>query len=1415
MAQNNRFVSLANLLSLLIYGTGLLGLSQLIASGCSSSDWLIVLSSGVGAIGLFGLVTTILLLRRISAAPTPPAVLNEKVQSLSHQLLSVNQQLQDSEARFRTSIETMLDCFGIYTAIRDEQGQILDFRVQFVNQSACLNHQMTLEEQVGKGLCELLPVHRGSGLFDEYCRVVETGQPLVKNALFYEDQDGECRLARAFDIRVAKLGDGFVATWRDVSARQQIEEELRHSEARLRSILENMPVMLDAFDDAGTIIAWNQECERITGYTAAEVIGNVGIMEQLYPNSQYCQQQTAQWNQRGDDYRNWEWDLTCKDGSTRTIAWSNIAAACSVPGWATWGVGVDVTERKQTEQALTQANERFRLAMAAINAAVYDWDLEHDRVDRSEGMSHLFGFSEEAIGAESAWWMQLIHPEDVEATRHKLQQALQQDERYSLEYRVCNQQGEYIDVHDQGLILRDATGRVVRVVGSTTDIRERKQAEAALRQSEATARARAAELEAFMEAVPAGVWIAHDPQCHHVTPNRAAYEMMRRSPDSVMTATPSDGEYPFQFKIQQAGQDVGPNDLPMQLAGRTGQLVSGEFEFVFEDGDVCSLYGKAVPVRYESGEIRGVIGAFLDITSRKQAEAALQQSEERLQLALRGAKQGIWDWNLQTQQLTWDDRCKEIFGFPSDFPITYEGHIHALHPDDRERVIAATLDALRNSGEFEQEYRTFWPDGTMRWILARGQCFCNAAKEPYRMSGTVADITQLKRSEAIRKQAEASLQESQERLELALDAARIGCWDWDLRTNAVIWTPYHEMILGYEPGTPQRTYQEWCERVHPEDLSAAKLTLRQAMEEKRDYSDEYRVIWPDGSVHWVSSYGRFHYGSNGQPKRMLGILFDISDRKQTEAALQESEFMFRTLVDTMPQLFWVIRPDGYHDYCNQRWYDYTGLSLEQAHGTGVHQMMHPDDVPNTIKAFEDALATGTLFATEHRLRRASDGEYRWHLSQALPLCDQSGQMVKWFGSSTDIHDQKLLIEERARALDRERAARMELERVSQMKDEFLAVVSHELRSPLSAILGWSRLLRTRAFDPQKTEQALASIERNAQAQTQLIEDLLDISRIIRGKIRLDLRPTNLIPCIQAAMDTIRPAAANKSITLAFHSTRDLVIVSGDPDRLQQVAWNLLSNAVKFTPAGGQIDVRVGLAHQTIQIQIADSGKGISPDFLPYVFERFRQEDATTTRTQGGLGLGLAIVRNLVELHGGSIYVDSAGEGQGATFTVQLPLLASIQDQPTSYQGLYRQTIIDAPFDLSNIRVLVVDDEVDTREFLQAALEQYGAGVTSAASATEAWELLQTYKPDVLLSDVGMPDEDGLTLIRRIRSLPPGCGGQIPAAALTAYAREGDRLQALAAGFQMHIPKPIEPIQLLTVIMRLLEDQKELKRWQKG
>jgi signal transduction histidine kinase/CheY-like chemotaxis protein len=392
-------------------------------------------------------------------------------------------------------------------------------------------------------------------------------------------------------------------------------------------------------------------------------------------------------------------------------------------------------------------------------------------------------------------------------------------------------------------------------------------------------------------------------------------------------------------------------------------------------------------------------------------------------------------------------------------------------------------------------------------------------------------------------------------------------------------------------------------------------------------------------------------------------------------------------------------------------------------------------------------------------------------------------------------------EKRIQMLAREQEARQQAEAANRIKDEFLAVLSHELRSPLNPILGWSRLVRNGKLNATKTAQALEIIERNAQLQSQLIEDLLDVSRILRGKLSLNMAPVNLASTIKAALETVRLAAEAKSVQIQTVFDPTIGQVLGDAARLQQVIWNLLTNAVKFTPDGGQVEIQLQPIGSQALIQVRDTGKGISPDFLPYVFEYFRQADATTTRTFGGLGLGLAIVRHLVELHGGTVQVDSPGEGQGATFTVRLPLIKDKSSTQKAEGNSSPFTPESSP--LTGIRVLVVDDDADSREFIAFVLEQLGAQISTVKSAGEAIASLEQLPPDILLSDIGMPDMDGYMLMRQIRAMPPEQGGQILAIALTAYAGEIDRQQALAAGFQHHLAKPVEPDELVKVILNLL------------
>ena len=471
--------------------------------------------------------------------------------------------------------------------------------------------------------------------------------------------------------------------------------------------------------------------------------------------------------------------------------------------------------------------------------------------------------------------------------------------------------------------------------------------------------------------------------------------------------------------------------------------------------------------------------------------------------------------------------------------------------------------------------------------------------------------------------------------------------------------------------------------------------------------------------------------------------------------------------------------------------------------TAMRDLLHAEDVERARIANEKASDDHADYDVEYRARRP-DGRMIWVAARGRGQYDSTGKMVRMLGVVQDITARKEVEQQRQLLLDAERTARGDAERAVRLKDEFLSVVSHELRTPLNAILGWAQILRTSPQEPDELEEGLAIIERNARAQTQIIEDLLDMSRVISGKVRLDVQRVDLTTVINSAAASMLPAADARSVRLQKVLDPHAGPISGDPNRLQQVVWNLLSNAIKFTPKGGRVVVTLQRVNSHVEISIADSGQGIKPDFLPFVFDRFRQAEGATTRRHGGLGLGLSIVKHLVELHGGTVSAKSAGEGQGATFCVALPLLPlRNQDAEHSVHPSAEPALLSDgnKTSLKDFRVLVVDDEPDSRQLIKHLLEGCDATVTMAASAAEAMQAFKQNKFDVVVSDIGMPDTDGYELARLLRTLPAETG-RTPALALTAFARSEDRVRALMAGFNMHMSKPVEPAELCAAVARL-------------
>ncbi len=529
----------------------------------------------------------------------------------------------------------------------------------------------------------------------------------------------------------------------------------------------------------------------------------------------------------------------------------------------------------------------------------------------------------------------------------------------------------------------------------------------------------------------------------------------------------------------------------------------------------------------------------------------------------------------------------------------------------------------------------------------------------------------------------------------------------------------------------------------------------------------------------------------------------VANRARDEVLeqLRASEHRFRSLVDSMPLVAWSAGADGSVDFFNRRWFEYTGIPLEDAQGWGWERAIHPDDRPDVHAEWMRAVVSNAEASAEFRLR-GTDGAYRWFLAHVVPVRDEQGRVTRWFGTTTDIDDQRRVITERTRLFNLEQRARAEAEASSRAKDEFLAMVSHELRTPLNAILGYSTMLKMGAVAPERAAAAVERIERNARVQAQLIEDVLDVSRIVNGKLQVDSKPVEFAQVVESAIDAMRPVAEARNITIHTERLDAGATIWGDAQRLQQVAWNLVSNAVKFSPDGATVVVRLEKKERTASLVVLDHGKGIEPSFLPELFTPFRQADTSTTRRHGGLGLGLAIVRSLVQAMGGTVSAHSDGEGHGARFEVTMAL--AMHDDSRASVNAPVETIAPQLAPLTGVRVLGVDDEGSARDVLGEMLGACGASVTLASSADEAFEILVREGTDVLVSDIAMPSSDGYSLMRRVRTEAPPALRSIPAVALTAYASVDDRRTALAAGFDAHFSKPAEPVALSRLIARLVE-----------
>ena len=806
------------------------------------------------------------------------------------------------------------------------------------------------------------------------------------------------------------------------------------------------------------------------------------------------------------------------------------------------------------------------------------------------------------------------------------------------------------------------------------------------------------------------------------------------------------------------------------------------------------------PVCDEAAGVRGMLCTVIEMTDKFQALARHKEAEERLAFSLEASGNiGTWSHDLQDGTTFVDERFARLFQLDAALAVTgteLTKFTDLIHDEDRPRVLDAIAEAIASGEQYDVEYRIPQRSGVDAWVNARGKVFQDPVTGRRRFAGVAVDISdrksaQLAGEEHARRAAmeSARARENGRLLNGLLDSAPVGIVYVDRDGRLLITNATNRVIWGDHPATSNiEDYAEWKgwwpagtelagERIRAEDWPIAHV-LRGARS-----ASTVAEIEPFGSPGKRRTILIRAAAVEDESGRIIGAVaanMDISAQLAAEKALEESELKFRSITNVIPQIVWAADANGENNYINSRWGEFTGDTAGTSLGPRWAAFIHPDDLRRLSENWAASLATGSLFEVEHRLLHHS-GEYRWVLNRALPMFDERTHVRRWMGTLTDVHDAKL--------------AEQELKAASRRKDEFLAMLAHELRNPLAPISNATELLALRPGDERHVRKSTDVIARQVRHMTELIDDLLDVSRVTRGLVQLEMQAVDVQSVLAGAVEQARPLIESRRHTLALALDPGAAWVQGDRTRLVQILANLLNNAAKYTPQGGTITLAlehvVTAGESCVRLSVRDTGVGISAELLPHVFDLFTQAERTPDRAQGGLGLGLALVRSLVQLHGGRVRTSSAGVGQGSTFTVELPLAAApVQAAAPLASGRPGA----APKSL-----MIVDDNVDSAESLAEILRVAGHTVTVCTHPMDALADVERSWPDVFILDIGLPEIDGYELARRLQARASSTGAQSRYIALTGYGQSHDRVLSKTVGFCHHFVKPVDLLALLAAI----------------
>jgi PAS domain S-box-containing protein len=1087
-----------------------------------------------------------------------------------------------------------------------------------------------------------------------------------------------------------------------------------------------------------------------------------------------------------------------------------------------------LVERAQGERsraALSSEVEHQARVFDTVLSSIADFAYTFDRSGRftyvNKALLDLWGLPlEQAVGKN---FFELKYPDDLAAKlQQQIQQVIETRRALSDETPYTSPSGvagyyEYIFAPVFG-----TDGSVELVAGSTRDITARKQLEVDRERLLAALENQRLRLAAVIENAPAFICTLRGPEHVFELANERYYEMVGKRDligkpvRQAMPEVEGQGFFELLDKVYRSGETITGNEMSVLLSRTGNHTLDQRFmNFVYQ------------PLREADGSVSGIFVHGVDVTemvmarNRVQAsEEQLRTSEERLAFSVQAAELGTFYCPMPLGRIEWNAKCKEHFWLPADAEVDFDQFYAILHPDDRERTRVAVEKAVFERASYDVEYRTVARDGRERWVRALGRGFYDEDGKPTRFDGVTMDITQRKLAEG-RNRLLVAIDDGVRSLtnpdEITATCARLlgehlaadRCAYADVEADEDTFN----LTGNYNRGVPSIVG-----RYRFADFGAEVLQL---MRDDKPYVVEdinthqppvadltyYRQTMIRAVICVpLHKAGRFvgamavhqrtpRRWSNDEVEVVLAVAarcWESIERARVLRVLSTNEGRFRELADAMPQIVWAARPDGQLDYYNRRWFEYIKLPESAIDEASWDRFVHPEDLSVANDIWQAALRAGAPYGTEFRVRDAA-GTYRWFLVRAMPIKDADGRVVRWFGTCTDVHDRKLLQEQNEKLLESERLARAEAEAASRAKDRFLAVLSHELRTPLTPVALTATAMEMDPRLPFDFREDVAMIRRNVELETRLIDDLLDLSRVTSGKLRLNLQPTNVHRLIRHVMETVGAELHEKQLKVQTELKAANDLVNADPARLQQALWNLLKNAAKFTPVGGSVSIRTRNDGDRVVIDVADTGKGIAADMMPHIFDPFEQGNADVTREYGGMGLGLAIVKAVVDLHGGTIRAASAGEGRGAVFTVELPLgqkraaIASTADGGGKERG-----------DTRKIRLLLVEDHADSAKILIRLLRFEGIDVEWAATVAAAVELASAQKFDLVVSDLGLPDGSGHDLMRRL-----SLAGPVAGIAMSGYGMEDDIRQSREAGFVEHLVKPVNLPQLREAIRRVV------------